>query len=116
MRHNWRDEYLKHEFSSSLSYTGVDGIFKSSAGGASNYHLMVFDSNEDVKADRPSFLLWFVDTGGGGFSEGLRADQLEWLSKESAALEARYGPLPGALYAHVPLKEFSHVKPGEHNP
>jgi len=109
----WREKYLQHEFASSLSRTGIDGMFESSGGGKSNYWLKVFDSSEDAKADQPSFLLWFIDTGGGELSEALDADQLDWLSRESSALEARYGPLPGALYAHIPLQEFGQVEPGQ---
>jgi len=109
----WREKYLQHEYASSLSRTGVDGMFESSGGGKSNYWLKIFDSSEDAKVDRPSFLLWFIDTGGGGLSEDLHADQLDWLSRESAAMEARYGPLPGALYAHIPLQEFGQVEPGQ---
>lgn len=114
--HGWRDKYLEHELASSLSHTAEDGYFGSSGGGMSNYRLLVFNSDDDAKADRPSFVLWFLDTGGGGFSEGLHNDQLEWLSEQSAALEARYGPLPGALYAHVPLQEFADVEPRPGNP
>lgn len=111
----WRAKYLQHEFLSSLSHTGVDGIFESSGGGKSNYWLKVFASAKDEKADQPSFLLWFLDTGGGGAesSEGINADQIAWLSRESEAMQARYGPLPGALYAHIPLQEFAQVEPGQ---
>lgn len=108
---SWRDEYLKHELAEKLSRTGTDGIFKSKGGGLTNYHLKVFASDEDAKADKPSYILWFVDTGGGKRPEGLQADQVEWLSKEAESLEAKYGPLPGALYAHIPLQEYAHVDP-----
>jgi len=108
---SWRDNYLKHELAEKLSRTGSDGIFKSKGGGLSNYHLKVFASDEDAKADKPSYILWFVDTGGGKRPEGLQADQLEWLNKEAESLEAKYGPLPGALYAHIPLQEYAHVDP-----
>lgn len=109
---NWRREYYEHELAAGLSLTGKEGVFFSKGGGISTYRLLVFASERDAKSDQPSFVLWFVDTGGGSFPEGLDADQLQWLSEESASLEAKYGPLPGALYAHIPLQEYAHVDPG----
>jgi len=119
-RQNWktpegrgdrRYEYLAHEIEQNLSHTGADGFFISSAGGLSNYRLKVFASPDDAEADRPSFILWFLDTGGGNFPEALHADQIEWLQTEAAELDAQYGALPGALYTHVPLRDYAHLDP-----
>jgi len=107
----WRSDYLKYERAEKLSHTGAEGIFPSAGGGLSNYHLKVFASKSDADVDKPSYLLWFLDSGGGNLAEGLHDDQLDWLSKESASMDAKYGPLPGALYAHIPLQEYAHTDP-----
>jgi hypothetical protein len=95
-----------------LSETGAEGFFVSSSGGLSNYRLKVFASDADAAADLPSFILWFIDTGGGRLAEGLQPDLVQWLRQESGALQSRYGPLPGALYTHIPLAQYAHVDPG----
>mmetsp|Transcript_31959 Transcript_31959/g.56438 ORF Transcript_31959/g.56438 Transcript_31959/m.56438 type:complete len:687 (-) Transcript_31959:64-2124(-) len=106
-------EYMAYERQHKLSRTAADGLFRSAHGGLGNYRLKLYASKEDVAADRPSFLLWFVDTGGGSFPDAIHADQLAWLTKESEELESKYGPLPGALYAHIPLPEYSHTAPAD---
>lgn len=106
-----RKEYLDEEFSHALSRTGMDGFFVSSGGGLTNYRLLVFASSADAAADRPSSVLWFVDTGGGSFPEVLQSDQIEWIRSEVASLNQKYGALPGILYAHVPLQAYAHVDP-----
>lgn len=111
MGKDWRQQYLRREQAANCSLTGIDGIFESQGGGLSNFRLKVFASTEDSKADKPSFILWFVDTGGGELPEGLHQDQLEWLRRESAALDKQYGSVPGALYMHIPLAEFAYTGP-----
>lgn len=108
---DWRQQYLRREKAAECSLTGVDGVFESEGGGVSNFRLKVFASNTDAEADKPSFILWFLDTGGGEIPEGLQKDQLEWLRRESAEIEKQYGSVPGALYMHIPLAEFSYTGP-----
>lgn len=105
-----RDELLSEEQLSNFSYTGADGLFRSSLGGRTNYYLKVYNSATDASLDQPSFLLWFVDTGGGdGVPQEVPQDVVDWMVRTSADLTAKYGMLPGLLYAHIPLQEYKYA-------
>lgn len=106
-----RHEYLKYDITHNLSHTAADGLYTSADGKLSNYRLKIFASTADARADKPSFILWFLDTGGGKLVEGISYDQVAWMRRESASLDARYGPISGALYLHVPLSQYAHAAP-----
>jgi len=108
---SWREKLLCYDKLFSLSYTARDGLFISSGGGVSNYYLKVYSSENAEKKDKPSAVLWFLDTGGGSFAEELQPDQIEWLRSTSAELRRLHGHLPGLLYMHIPSSDYTHVDP-----
>lgn len=106
-----RENFFEHERAFNFSRTGWEGFFVGQDGTLTNYYLKVYASSEDAEADRPSVLLWFLDTGGGTVPATLEADQILWLRSAHHDLVAKYGPLPGMLFAHVPFMEYKHVDP-----
>lgn len=107
-----RDALLQFDRKFALSRTAAEGVFVSQGGGLSNYFLRVYDSALAADEDRPSAILWFLDSGGGSYQERLHADQVEWLQRSAAALQLRYGQLPAALYMHIPSRDYLLPVPG----
>lgn len=105
-----REQLMQYDMSYKDSWTGREGIYVSEGGGVTNYYLRLFKDDKDVSDDKPSAVLWFLDTGGGDTPETIKEDQVQWLHTASAALKKKYGPLPGILYMHIPSKDYLHVK------
>ncbi|MFH0976371.1 MAG: metallophosphoesterase family protein [Spirochaetota bacterium] len=90
--------------------------------GAGNMFINVYHSDgyQTIVKDEPAFILWALDSGtyahkviSGQPTEGLpkwdwiRYDQIEWYVKNSKSIEAKYGKVPGFMFFHIPIFEFS---------
>jgi len=105
-----REDLMRYDMAYKSSWTGGEGgVFISKGGGVSNYYLRLFKDQQDVNNDKPSAILWFLDTGGGDTAETINEDQVHWLQVTSSRLKEKHGPLPGMLYMHIPSKDYLHV-------
>lgn len=104
-----REQLMQYDMSYENSWTGREGVFVSKGGGVTNYYLRLFKNDQDLFDDKPSAILWFLDTGGGDMPETIKEDQVNWLNTVSAALKSKYGPLPGIMYMHIPSKDYLHI-------
>jgi len=104
-----REQLMLYDMSYLDSWTAREGAYISEGGGVTNYYLRLFKNDQDLMDDKPSAVLWFLDTGGGDTPETIKEDQVNWLHMASAALKKKYGPLPGILYMHIPSKDYLHI-------
>ena len=55
----------------------------------------------------PSFVMYFLDSGGGSYPELVYDDQIEWLKDTAAALHTKFQSLPAIAFFHIPTWEFT---------
>lgn len=80
--------------------------------GAGNKHLLIWNA----AGTKPVYGVWLVDSND-YFVDGkshpydwIRADQVQWYTETSVALEKQYGAkIPGLMFFHIPLREFNEM-------
>lgn len=93
--------YESYPFNMNFGWTkGIHGV--------GNKYILI----QNASADKPVFALWLIDSGdytgvdGGGY-DWIHADQVDWYTRTSMALEKKYaGKVPGLMFFHIPLREF----------
>ena len=50
---------------------------------------------------------FFLDSGGGSYSEIVYPDQIEWYKTTSAELKQKYGKTVALAFFHIPTDEYS---------
>ena len=81
-------------FDLSLSQFGPSNIH-----GLTNYYLFVYS---DEQAEIPSWVLYFLDSGGGTYPELVYPDQLQWFVQTAADITKSFGSIPALAFFHIP--------------
>lgn len=50
----------------------------------------------------PSFVMYFLDSGGGSYPELVYDDQIQWLKDMAASLHTKFQSLPAIAFFHIP--------------
>jgi hypothetical protein len=88
-------------FNLSLSQFGPSSVH-----GLTNYYLLLY-SNE--KATIPSWVIYFLDSGGGTYPELVYPDQITWFNQTASDITQTYGPIPALAFFHIPSTGYEDV-------
>ena len=102
-RHGTREDLLKFDtsFNLSLSQFGPSDIH-----GLTNYYLLLYS---DKEANNPSWVIYFLDSGGGTYPELVYPDQIQWFIKTASYITQSYGQIPGLAFFHIPSTGYEGV-------
>ena len=51
---------------------------------------------------RPLWVVYFLDSGGGTYPELVYPDQISWFNQTASHIRESYGPIPALAFFHIP--------------
>lgn len=89
-----------------LSLSSVHLPTQSDTHGLTNYYLLLYGNQ---LATKPSWVIYFLDSGGGTYPELVYSDQIQWFIDTAGALVQAYGHIPALAFFHIPSTGYEGV-------
>ncbi len=105
------DKHAVLEIYSSYPHN-LNGAYARELYGGGTKYILIWNAD----GSKPVYCIWLIDSND-YFTDGknhpydwIRADQIQWYTRNSISLEKQYGgKIPGLMFFHIPLREFNEM-------